>query len=122
MNGKKMSDWDPGLKDVQQDQIKAYDEMRDRCPVAYSELLQWSVFRYEDVISIINEEEKFSNAVSQHLSIPGGMDPPEHTRYRQIIDKYFTPERMNAFEHVCREIVVDLVNHAVMKDEVGINE
>ena len=37
------------------------------------------------------------------------MDPPEHTGYRQIVDRYFTPERMATFEPVCRRIAVDLV-------------
>ncbi len=94
--------------------------MRKSCPVAYSEFLQWSVFKHEDVIKIINDPEKFSNAVSQHLSVPNGMDPPEHTVYRRIIDKYFTPERMTEFEPKCREIVSELVNKALELKELDI--
>lgn len=111
-------DWDPRAADVLRDQRAAYDQMRERCPVAYSELLQWSVFRHEDVMRVIMDPETFSNAVSEHLSVPSGMDPPEHTPYRAIVDRYFTPERMSAFEPICRRIVVDLLPKLLEQDEV----
>ena len=38
-------DWDPMSDWVLEDQVAAYDEMRRRCPVAYSEALGWSLFR-----------------------------------------------------------------------------
>jgi cytochrome P450 len=61
------------------DQRTAYDGMRRRCPVASSEFLGWSLFRHEDVTRALHDHETFSNAVSQHLSVPNGMDLPEHT-------------------------------------------
>lgn len=36
--------------------------------------------------------------MSAHLSIPSGMGPPEHGPYRAIVERYFTPARMAAFE------------------------
>ena len=36
-------DWDPRDPSIQNDQIPAYDDMRERCPVAYSEFLGWSI-------------------------------------------------------------------------------
>lgn len=112
MNEGREPDWDPRSEDVLKDQLSAYDKMRKNYTVAFSELMHWTVFRYDDVLSIINDYEKFSNAVSQHLNVPAGMDPPEHTEYRQIINKYFTPERMNAFEPTCRAIVMNLISNA----------
>jgi len=38
---------------VLKDQRQAYDRMRERCPVAYSEFLGWSLFRYDDVLRAI---------------------------------------------------------------------
>jgi cytochrome P450 len=38
------------------------------------------------------------------------MDPPEHTEYRRINDRYFTPELMSAFEPSCRQIAANLVD------------
>jgi cytochrome P450 len=108
MSKKPQPDWDPRSPAVLDDQIAAYDQMRSRCPVAYSDYLHWSLFRHADVMRVLNDHDTFSNAVSSHLSVPNGMDPPEHTRYRKIIEPYFGPQRMQAFEPVCREIAVDL--------------
>ena len=33
-------DWDPRSEDVLRDQRAAYDGMRERCPVAWSEFMQ----------------------------------------------------------------------------------
>lgn len=102
-------EWDPRSPEVLSDQIAAYDEMRGRCPVAHSPYGNWTVFRHEDVVQILEDHATYSNAVSHHVSVPNGMDPPEHTKYRQIVDRYYTPERMAAFEPACREITRELV-------------
>jgi hypothetical protein len=109
MDDQQEQDWDPKAADVLRDQRAAYDAMRERCPVAYNELLQWSVFRHEEVMRVLSDHETFSSAVSEHLSVPSGMDPPEHTAYRAIVERYFSGERMAAFEPICRKLVVDLV-------------
>ena len=82
MNAAKPADWDPRSAEVLEDQIAAYDAMRKRCPVAHSDYLWWSAFRHEDVKRVLEDHESFSNAASNHLSIPNAMDPPEHTPYR----------------------------------------
>ena len=110
--------WDPRSREVLEDQIKAYDDMRHRCPAAFSDYLQWSLFKHEDVARVLNDHETFSNAASGHLSVPNGMDPPEHTRYRRIIEPYFNSRRMNAFEPACRTIAVSLVKRLPSKGEV----
>ena len=102
------ADWDPRSAAVLQDQRHAYDQMREHCPVAWSDHAQWSVFRHADVSRILHDHSSFSNRTSRHISVPNGMDPPEHTPYRKIIERYFSAERMAAFEPVCREIAEDL--------------
>lgn len=118
MSEKPRPDWDPKSPEVQRDQLAAYDEMRRRCPVAYSEFLGWSLFRHEDVTRAVLDHETFSSAVSVHLNVPSGMDRPEHTIYRQIIERYFSPERMASFEPVCRMIVVNRVRDLLARGEV----
>jgi cytochrome P450 len=113
-------DWDPRSEDVLRDQHAAFDAMRDRCPVAHSEFMQWSLFRHEDVTRVLHDHETFSNAVSQHLSVPSGMDPPEHTAYRRIIEPYFAAGRMDAFEPTCRQIVGELVQNALTVGDVDL--
>lgn len=118
MNDKTKPDWDPGSEAVLRDPRAGYDNMRERCPVAYSELMQWSLFRHEDISRVLHDHEAFSNAVSRHLSVPNGMDPPEHTAYRRIIEPYFDPERVRGFESTFRAIVSDLVRRAIASGEV----
>ena len=114
------NDWDPRDEAALHDQIAAYDDMRQRCPVAYSEYLNWSLFRHEDVTRVLNDHHTFSNAVSQHLSVPNGMDPPDHTEYRRIIEPYFIPRRMAAFEPACRNIAANLVSHLAKREETDL--
>ena len=118
MNHMFQQDWNPKSDAVLRDQRAAYDEMRERCPVAYSDFLGWSLFRHEDIVRVLNDPDTFSNAVSRHLSVPNGMDPPEHTEYRRIIETYFRRERMEAFEPQCRKIAANLVQSLLERDEV----
>lgn len=109
MNDTKPADWNPRSQDVLDDQIAAYDVMRKRCPVAHSNYLWWSLFRHEDVMRVLQDHETFSNAASNHLSIPNAMDPPEHTPYRLIVERYFGAAQMAAFEPVCQAIAERLI-------------
>lgn len=109
MNSTQAADWNPRSADVLDDQIGAYDAMRKRCPVAHSDYLWWSLFRHEEVMRVLQDHETFSSAASNHLSIPNAMDPPEHTPYRKIIEGYFTPGHMHAFEPECSKIANTLV-------------
>lgn len=118
MNDTFQQDWDPRSDAVLRDQRAASDEIRERCPVAYSDFLGWSLFRHEDVVRVLNDPGTFSNAVSRHVSVPNGMDPPEHTEYRRLIEPYFQPERMEAFEPQCRRIAADLVQALLERDAV----
>ena len=82
-------DWEPTSDALLRDQRAAYDDMRERCPVAYSELMQWSLFRHADITRVLHDPETFSNAVSKRISVPHGIDPPEHTAYRRIIGTHY---------------------------------
>jgi cytochrome P450 len=82
--------------------------MRERCPVAFSDELGWSVFRHEDIVTILADPETFSSG-TKRLNIPNGMDPPEHTMYRDVLEPYFSPARMAVFEPFCRQIATDQV-------------
>ncbi|KGM15975.1 cytochrome P450 [Actinotalea fermentans] len=103
------SDWDPRAPEVLADQLTAYDAMRGRCPVAHSDYLGWTLFRHDDVVAAARDHDTFSNVVSPRVSVPNGMDPPEHTEHRRINERYFTPERMSALEPAVRDIAARLV-------------
>jgi cytochrome P450 len=82
--------------------------MRARCPVAYSDFLGWSLFAHGDVAEAVRDAATFSSTTKRR-AIPNGMDPPEHTVYRQLLDPYFMPERMAAFEPRSRAISLALL-------------
>lgn len=100
-------DWDPRAASTLSDQRRAYDVMRERCPVAYDDLLGWSVFRHADIVGVLEDPDSYANA-SPYRAVPNGMDPPEHTHYRQMIEPYFGPGQILAFEPRCRRIAADL--------------
>jgi cytochrome P450 len=102
-------EWDPLAPGVIADQRQVHDDLRSRCPVAHSDLLGWSVLRHADVLDVLHDHDTYRNRVSQHLSVPNGMDPPEHTPYRRLIEPYFGPEPMARFEPVCDSIASELV-------------
>ncbi|NYT72759.1 cytochrome P450 [Halomonas sp. QX-2] len=118
MSHTNQQDWDPRAESVLDDQIAAYDEMRDRCPVAFSDYLQWSLFRHEDVMRVLNDHDTFSNAASRHLSVPNAMDPPEHTHFRQLIEPYFGADAMREFAPECRAIAEAVVGRLPSDGEV----
>lgn len=110
MNDTRKPDWTPRADEVLKDQTGTYDAMRTRCPVAWSDYQHWTLFRHGDVRQVLGDPETFSSAVSAHLSVPNGMDPPEHTPYRQMIERYFSPHAMQVFEPTCRKIARRLVD------------
>ncbi|MEO8094686.1 MAG: cytochrome P450, partial [Pseudolysinimonas sp.] len=92
------------------DQLGAYDRMRDTCPVAHSEYLGWSVFRHRDVVAIAEDVQHFSSQVSsRHAAVPNGFDPPQHGRYRAVVDRYFGPDDMAGLEPRLRTIANELI-------------
>lgn len=115
------NDWDSRSEDVQKDQVAAYDAMRSKCPVAHDDFMGYSLFKNEDIRYVNDHPEIFSNKVStRHIAVPNGMDAPEHTAFRAVNDKYFTPERMDAFEPKARAILAELVNDLPRGEEVEI--
>ena len=108
MTHREKPDWDPRSEAVRSDPIAAFDNMRRRCPVAYSEQLGWSLFRHSDVMRVLEDHGTFSNVVSKHHSVPNGMDPPEHTSYRTAIEPFFSEARMRSFEPICRQLARSL--------------
>ena len=99
-------DWNPQDTEVLADKRHDYDEMRERCPVAHSDTMHWSLFRHTDVVAVINDPDTFINA-SRHHAIPNSMNGVEHAKYREILAPYFSASEMAEFEPTCREIATN---------------
>lgn len=116
-DGETKDTWSPQDPAVLQDQRRAYDEMRGLCPVAHSEALGWSLFSHGDVTAVTRDPVAFSSA-TRRLAIPNGMDPPEHTVYRNALKPYFLLDRMAFFEPRSRQIARDLLDPMVERSDV----
>lgn len=107
MNEHQQDDWNPRDPAILKDQRRAYDEMRERCPVARSTFLGWSLFRHADITAVLADPTTFSNA-SRFMSIPNGIDPPEHGAYYDALLPFFGAKPMARVEPRVRELAEQL--------------
>jgi len=96
------ADWDPHGEAVTADQRAAYDELRERCPVARDAAGTWTLLRHAEVLAAAEDAATFSSKVSSHLALPNSLDGEEHRAFRALIDRYLTPERVAGQEAQCR--------------------
>jgi cholest-4-en-3-one 26-monooxygenase len=90
----------------------------------------WVITRYDDIVATNRDWETSSSDQDrggvvglEELIEPGEferggklmltMDPPEHTRYRKLVNKGFTPRMINALEPHIRELAVEIVEGAI---------
>ena len=94
-------------------------ELRGRCPVAHSESFDgfWALLRHADVVDVLTQPDTFVTSVQNVVPKvaftgrrpPLHLDPPEHTPYRQVINRFFTPARTSRMEPAVRRIAGDLL-------------
>ncbi len=115
------------------DPREAYRRLRDECPVASSGALMgdgtgWAVSRYEDVMWALRHPEVFSSgpeAVSigqEQRLIPLQVDPPEHLKYRRLLDPEFSPRKMAELESDVRALVGPIVDRFADKGSCDFHE
>lgn len=92
------------------DQRAAYDALRSRCPVAHDGAGKWMALGHAEVAAAASEPEIFSSAVSTRRAIPNSLDGAEHTAFREVVDRYFTPERVKREESQCRAHATAIVD------------
>ncbi len=92
----------------------------------------WAVTRYDDLVAVNRDAQTFSSEQNRggvvvleqgntSLTDEGRMmltmDPPEHTRYRKLVNRGFTPRMINALGISIRETVTEILDKAVEKGE-----
>lgn len=97
-----------------------FHELRPKHPVARSQEYEgfWAALSYDAVLKVITDIEHFTtskqNAVPKFaftgVRPPLHLDPPEHTDYRRIINKSFTPPKMRALEPKVRASAIGLLD------------
>lgn len=101
-------DWNPLSDATLKDQRKSFDQMRERCPVAHSEVLGWSVFRHQDVEALLLDPATFING-SKFPAIPNGLNPPEHDAWYRALAVFFDKEPMARLEPRFRSLARQLL-------------
>ncbi len=105
-----------------QDVRSLTDELRKKHRVVKNELGQWVLLHHSDVSRVAQDDKRFSSAVSRFMQIPNGLDGHEHTAYRQLIDKYLTPEQITPFiadfEQIAENLIRDLIKGEQVFDAV----
>ena len=109
------------------DPVSASDRLRRECPVARSNKYGgfWLLSRYDDVrTAAINWRDYTSNVAGvtaipvitprTEPQLPIEIDPPQHSRYRALVNPVFAPQRIAAI----RPRVVMLV-HALLEKMAG---
>ncbi|HEY6419878.1 MAG TPA: cytochrome P450 [Candidatus Binataceae bacterium] len=93
----------------------------------------WVITRYDDVVQVGRDSQSFSSEQERGGVVQlrdmemddfnrGGrmmltMDPPDHTRYRSLVNKGFTPRMINALSAHIREITGGIVERAITKGD-----
>jgi cholest-4-en-3-one 26-monooxygenase len=113
--------------------------LRNNAPVYHHEEPNgpgfWVVTKYDDVVTVGRDAATYSSDADrggvvlieepppgESANLEGGKlmlttDPPEHTRYRKLVNKGFTPRMINALEKHIREQAIEIVDNAVARGE-----
>jgi cytochrome P450 len=127
-----MVDFNPFDPRLRTDPYSVYKSLREQAPVYWSEIMQtWLLTRYDDVYAVLRDQARFSsdrtrarNMFVQQLeefrqgSGPAGrtptmlsLDPPAHTRMRNLVNKAFTPRVVERIRPHIQEIVDELLDN-----------
>jgi cytochrome P450 len=118
--------FDPFSNDFFNTPYATYRRMRDEEPVYYSENYDfYALTRHADVVAAIKDSETFSSSRGVDLEmVQSGnpvppliimMDPPEHRRMRNLVNKVFTPRAVERQ----RELVVEQIDRFLAATNPG---
>ncbi|MPY98128.1 MAG: cytochrome P450 [Actinophytocola sp.] len=90
----------------------------------------WAVTRYDDVVAVSRDAETFSSyrgtamlsdfdddVVELQRAMMVNMDPPNHTRLRNLVNRGFTPRMVGKLEQSIRDICHDLVDEVAERGD-----
>jgi len=85
----------------------------------------WVLTKYDDVVRVSTDSATFSSAQGTNIeNLDGGtelmmlnMDPPRHTKLRNLVSKGFTPKMTRAMEPHIREITNNIIDRVAKRGE-----
>jgi cytochrome P450 len=98
----------------------------------------WTLMRYDDVHAALRDPELFSSRSVLHVyqgpklidpaeadavrgMIPEELDPPEHTKYRQLLTPLFAPQVIETLEPMIRSWCVELIESFLAQGHCDLN-
>ncbi|HEY7053547.1 MAG TPA: cytochrome P450 [Mycobacterium sp.] len=116
-------EFDPYSDDFFNSPFDTYRRMRDEAPVYYSAKYDfYALTRYEDVAPAYKDFATFSSAKGVTLDMMKAsevdqslqkiiimMDPPDHERFRKLVNRVFTPRAVTSLEAMVREKIDEVV-------------
>ncbi len=123
-------DWDPLLPENHADPTQVYARLREECPVAWSDRFGgfYALTRFKDVTDAALDWHTFTS--SQKTPIPDAttpdrpprapaeVDPPYHTAYRDLLNRFFTPDYIRGIEPTIRRTARTLIGRCVSLGDV----
>ncbi|MFN8357204.1 MAG: cytochrome P450 [Spirosomataceae bacterium] len=113
------SDFDPLQMETFTSAHNEFAQLRSSCPVAHSTAFNgfWALLTYQDVVGVLDNATNFITSVQNVVPKvaftgrrpPLHLDPPEHTPYRQTINRFFVPKKIKELEGEIRTITVNLL-------------
>ncbi len=109
----------------------AYRRMHAECPAARSDfggMPTAFVTRYDDVKWALRNPDVFSSAPEavgigqEQPLIPLQVDPPDHAKYRHLLDPEFSAKRMSELEPGARKLVDQLIDGFVERGTCNFHE
>jgi cytochrome P450 len=124
-------EFDPFSDEYFDDPTEVYRRLRDEAPVYFSERYGfYALSRFADVVAAHRDWQGFSSAHGVDLSTLSRdeamirsfrsiimMDPPEHTRFRALVSRVFTPRSVAALEPMIREVITSFLEPLEDLDE-----
>ena len=120
-------EYDPYTAEWLRHEFETYALLREELPVARVESRMhnekggaWLITRYDDACAVLSDTNTYSSQTSNYPQrpwIPQAIDPPAHTAYRRILNKWFTPDAMSAMEPHLEEFAGELLDKMLEKDE-----
>ena len=102
-----------------------YVERAAACPVTHNPNGTVTLLRMEDILTVnrshdVEQASKYLG--SNRKAIPLGLDGPEHTKYRRLLDPVFTARRIAPLEDNIRKLANELIDGFVDDGEVNVNQ
>ena len=85
-----------------------YDTLQHE-PLSRDAAGRWVVTRHADAVAVVTDPETYSSHVSRFLQVPNGLDGAAHREARELLDPYFSADRMDALAPLLDEVADGLL-------------